>query len=297
MQISMFFSTKKIILVKRTTLKLVCLVVLLLTFLWFLKSFQEERISTHIKIEGLRDVQISSTEYPYFSYFLDKPYSTIFKEKLLFYKTTSPIIDMPHYDYYTYMFLYEDEQQVIIYYSPALNKIYNKNHMLEPSSYLKEVLLDLTALYRQEIYNTYGALIVWEEVDEIFPMYATAKITDIYTGGSFYVQRREGSSHVDAQPLTAEDTAIMKKIYDGQWSWERKGIIVEVRGYRIAASMNGMPHGSGKIDDNNFPGHFCIHFFGSTIHSDGMDIRHHREILKAAGKIPLKQGDRDLSGH
>jgi hypothetical protein len=117
-------------------------------------------------------------------------------------------------------------------------------------------------------------------------MYATARIIDIYTGASFYVQRREGSCHVDAQPLTAEDTAIMKKIYGGQWSWKRRGIIVEVRGSRIAASMHGMPHGGGKITDNNFPGHFCIHFLGSLIHGGGMDILHHREILKAAGKLP-----------
>ncbi|MDW7651461.1 MAG: hypothetical protein SCK29_10240 [Bacillota bacterium] len=161
-----------------------------------------------------------------------------------------------------------------------------KNKLVEPSSELKEVLLDLAASYRQHIEKTYGSLLVWDEVDKIFPMYATAKIRDIYTGASFNVQRREGSSHVDAQPLTAEDTAVMKKIYGSRWSWERKGVIVEVRGHRIAASMHGMPHGSGKIDDNNFPGHFCIHFLGSTIHSGGMDIQHHREILKAAGKLP-----------
>ena len=149
------------------------------------------------------------------------------------------------------------------------------------------MLLYLTASYRQQINKTYGTLLVWEEVDKIFPMFTNAKITDIYTGTSFNVQRREGSSHVDVQPLTAEDTAVMKKIYGGRWSWERKGIIVEAGGCRIAASMNGMPHGSGKIDDNNFFGHFCIHFLGSTIHSGGMDTRHHREILKAAGKLPI----------
>ncbi len=290
MQISTLFSTKKIILIRRSTFKLVCLGILLTAILWLLKSFYEEPSRTYIRIEGLRDIQISSTEYPYFSFSIHKP-STIFKEKPLFYKTASPITDFPPYDHYTFTFLYEDQQQISLHYSPTLNKVYNNYHFLEPSFYLKEGLLNLTASYRQEIDNTYGALLVWEEADKIFPKYATAKITDIYTGASFNVQRREGSNHVDAQPLTTEDTAIMKKIYGGQWSWERKGIIVEVRGSRIAASMNGMPHGSGKIDDNNFPGHFCIHFLGSTIHSGGMDIQHHREILKAAGKLPIEMTD------
>ncbi len=287
MQTNPFFPRKKIIFIRESTCKLVCLGILLIASLWPLKSFQKEVVRTYIRIEGLQDIRISSTEYPYFSYLAEKPYSPIFKEKALFYKTASPITDIPPYDHYTFTFLYEGQQQIQLHYSPTLNEAYNNDHLLEPSSNLKEVLLDLTASYRQEIHKTYGALLVWEEVDKIFPMYATAKITDIYTGNSFNVQRREGSTHVDAQPLTAEDTAIMKKIYGGQWSWERKGIIVEVRGYRISASMNGMPHGSGKIQDNNFPGHFCIHFLGSTIHSGGMDIQHHREILKAAGKLPL----------
>jgi len=287
MQISSLFSTKKIILIRKSTCKLLCLGILLTAFLWLIISFYKEPAGIYIRIEGLRDIRISSTEYPYFFYLVDKPHSTILKEKPLFYKTASPITDMPPYDHYAFTFLYEDQQQILLYYSPTLNEVYNmKYHLVEPSSDLKEVLLDLTASYRQEICKTYGALLVWEEVDKIFPMYATAKITDIYTGASFNVQRREGISHVDAQPLTAEDTAIMKKIYGGRWSWERKGIIVEIQGYRIAASMHGMPHGSGKIDDNNFPGHFCIHFLGSSIHSGSMDIRHHREILKAAGKLP-----------
>lgn len=266
-----------------------CFGILLTAFLWHLNNLYKESTGTYIDIKGLQDIGVSSTEYPYFSYFVDDPHHSIFKEKRLFYKTALPITDLPPYGHYTFAFSYENQQQILLHYSPTLNMVYNKYHFFDTSSNLKEVLLDLTASYRQEICNTYGALLVWEEVDKIFPMYATAKITDIYTHASFNVQRREGSSHVDAQPLTAEDTAIMKKIYGGQWSWERKGIVVEVRGYRIAASMNGMPHGSGKIDDNDFPGHFCIHFLGSTIHSGGMDIEHHREILKAAGKLPMDE--------
>ena len=262
--------------------------ILLAAFLWLFRSFYTQRAGTSITIEGLQDIQISSTEYPYFLYRMHEPQSPIFTDKKLLFKTTSPLIDKPPYDHYTFKFLHEDQQQILLHYSPSLNEVYDmNNNLLEPSSDLKEVLLDLAALYRQEIYKTYGALLVWEEADKIFSMNATARITDIYTGASFNVQRKEGVSHVDAQPLTADDTAIMKKIYGNQWSWDRKGIIVEVGDYRIAASMHGMPHGAGIIDDNNFPGHFCIHFLGSTIHGGGMDIRHHRETLKAAGKLPL----------
>lgn len=285
MKITDLFSLK-IILIRRRTCKLLCLGILIAALFWLLKNVNNEPAGTYTRLNGFREVRISSTDYPYSSYLIDKTRAAI--KKPLFYETASPITAMPLYDRYTFTFLYENRQQILLHYSPTSNEIYNKDfYLINPSSDLKEVVLDLTALYRQEIHKTYGALLVWEEADKIFPMYATARITDIYTGASFYVQRREGSSHVDAQPLTAEDTEIMKQIYRGRWSWERKGIIVEVGGCRIAASMHGMPHGSGKIDDNNFPGHFCIHFLGSIIHGGGMDIRHHREILKAAGKLPL----------
>jgi hypothetical protein len=288
MKASTLFSTKKIILVRRSTCKLLCLGIFLIAILWLAKSVYKERDGTYIRLEGLQNIRISSTEYPYFSFLVDKPHTVIVKEKSLFYQTATRISEMPPYEFYTFTFVYVDQQQIHFHYSPDVNEVYSiKYQLVEPSSDLKEALLDLIASYRQEIHKTYGALLVWEEADKAFPMFATAKITDIYTGASFNVQRREGSKHVDAQPLTAEDTAIMKKIYGGRWSWDRLGIIVDVGGYRMAASMHGMPHGGGKITDNNFPGHFCIHFLGSTIHGGGMDTRHHVEILKAAGKLPL----------
>jgi len=75
----------------------------------------------------------------------------------------------------------------------------------------------------------------------------------------------------------------MKKIYGGKWSWARRAIVVEVDGYRIAASMNGMPHGGQAISGNNFDGQFCIHFLNSRTHgSDRVDPDHQAAIKKAA---------------
>ena len=96
--------------------------------------------------------------------------------------------------------------------------------------------------------------------------------------------RRAGTEHADVQPLTKEDTEIMKTIYQGKWSWQRKAIIVELEdGRRLAASMHGMPHGAGAIRGNNFNGHFCIHFLGSTTHgSKKPNTAHQIMVWKAA---------------
>lgn len=128
-------------------------------------------------------------------------------------------------------------------------------------------------------------MIPWNEVNQLIPKYSKFIVKDVLTGKEFRVQRRAGSRHADVQPLTNEDTKIMKEIYQGKWSWKRRAIVVIHDKKKIAASMHGMPHGAGALQ-NNFPGHFCIHFYGSTTHRRNfMDLSHKLMILKAAGKL------------
>lgn len=128
-------------------------------------------------------------------------------------------------------------------------------------------------------------MLAWEKVNGILPKYSKFTVLDVETGKKFKVQRRAGSHHADVQPLNAEETKIMKSIYGGKWSWKRRAIIVINGNQWIAASMHGMPHGGGALK-NNFPGHFCIHFYGSTTHrTNFMDLSHKLMILKAAGKL------------
>ncbi|MFD1735541.1 hypothetical protein ACFSCX_03100 [Bacillus salitolerans] len=125
----------------------------------------------------------------------------------------------------------------------------------------------------------------WSFVNTLLPKFSTFTIIDWETGKSFQVQRRAGRNHTDVQPLTSKDTKIMKSLYNGKWSWKRRAILVQTKDYLIAASMHGMPHGAGALQ-NNFPGHFCIHFNGSTTHrSKRMDFSHKLMILKAAGLV------------
>ncbi|WP_053363837.1 hypothetical protein [Bacillus sp. FJAT-27251] len=128
-------------------------------------------------------------------------------------------------------------------------------------------------------------LLQWEQVNEMIPRYSKFIVQDLETGLKFKVQRRAGSRHADVQPLTAQDTKIMKEIYGGKWSWKRRAIYVLAKKRKIAASMHGMPHGAGALK-NNFPGHFCIHFYGSTTHrTNAMDLSHKLMMLKAAGRL------------
>lgn len=142
-------------------------------------------------------------------------------------------------------------------------------------------------LAQPESNTIYGEFLTWEEARQYFNKYSSATVIDLDTGQQFNVQRRGGSNHADVQPLTAEDTATMKAIYNGKWSWKRRAVIVELEnGRKIAASMNGMPHGRGAIVGNNFNGHSCIHFRNSTTHgSRKVDLAHQMMVWKAANIV------------
>lgn len=129
-----------------------------------------------------------------------------------------------------------------------------------------------------------GDFLTWDEVKGSFPKNAEATVIEVDSQLSFRVQRREGSKHADVQPLTAADSAIMKKIYNGHWTWKRKAVVVKLdNGQMIAASMNGMPHGQGAISGNDFNGHFCIHFRNSKTHgSSKVDLAHQLMVWKSA---------------
>jgi len=124
----------------------------------------------------------------------------------------------------------------------------------------------------------------WTTASQIFAIGDIAVITDLDTGLTYRVKRTGGSKHADCQPLTSQDTAAMLKAYGGQWAWTRHAILVEIDGHVFAASQNGMPHGGDSIYDNNFAGHFCIHFLNSRTHgTDNLDPAHQSMVRKAAG--------------
>jgi len=125
-------------------------------------------------------------------------------------------------------------------------------------------------------------LLHWDIANKILKSRAT--IIDVATGLSFEVQRRGGHNHADIEPLTGADTAVLKRIYGGSWSWARRAVIVVVGGRRIAASINGQPHGGQAITGNGFSGHICLHFLGSRTHaSNSLDADHQRMVQAAVG--------------
>jgi LysM repeat protein len=125
----------------------------------------------------------------------------------------------------------------------------------------------------------------WTEAQYVFPIGKTARVRDFVTGKTFNIRRSIGANHADCEPLTASDATIMRNLWGGNYSWVTRAAIVEVDGRKIAASVTSMPHGVAYITNNNFGGHFDIHFLNSTRHSDGQIDPYHQEKVKIAAGI------------
>ena len=114
------------------------------------------------------------------------------------------------------------------------------------------------------------------------PKGASFTVKDVATGKTFTAKRWSGVNHLDAEPSSADDTKTVKEVFGGDWSWQRRSILVKYDGHVYAASMNGMPHGTATVDGNNFSGHFCIHFYNSRTHdTNRVDETHQNAVASA----------------
>ena len=116
------------------------------------------------------------------------------------------------------------------------------------------------------------------------PQWSSFVIKDVATGLTFSARRWSGYNHMDAEPLTKADAATLKKIAGGSYSWARRAILVKYNGQVYAASMNTMPHGEQSIRNNDYAGHFCVHFSGSKTHeTNRQDSSHQSAVRRATG--------------
>ena len=129
-------------------------------------------------------------------------------------------------------------------------------------------------------------------INELWPRGSNYKVFDVYTGVVWWAHRWAGSKHVDAEPLTAADTARLCKIYGVSTAeeiaskdlYQRRPMLVTIGTRTFACSLYGEPHNEegNTIKDNNFPGQLCIHFTNSRIHGSNKVDSGHQEAIEYA---------------
>ena len=129
-------------------------------------------------------------------------------------------------------------------------------------------------------------------IQELWPRGANFKVYDVYTGIVFWAHRWAGGLHIDAEPLTRQDTARICQIYGvsrasdikEKTHWQRRPCLVTIGTRTFACSMYGVPHNpdGDTIADNDYVGQFCLHFTNSKIHESKKVDTGHQEAIEYA---------------
>jgi hypothetical protein len=148
----------------------------------------------------------------------------------------------------------------------------------------------------------YGEIIKNDDIDQFLSSGDTISITDLASGKAMTVQTLGMDHyHADVAPIDTSGTDLIRDIYnfrdefipwcDGDdWIlWKPNAVTVQISSdpqkRKIAAAMVGCPHDvDGGITNNNFPGHFCLHFFESMQHGkETPDCSFQKMVQKAGG--------------
>ena len=135
-------------------------------------------------------------------------------------------------------------------------------------------------------------------INELWARGSNYKVYDVRTGIVWWAHRWAGGLHVDAEPLTAADTARLCRCYGVSNSteiasrnlYQRRPLLVTIGTRTFACSLYGVPHNypqGDTISTNDFKGQVCIHFTNSKTHdSRKVDSGHEAAIQYAWENAP-----------
>ena len=130
-------------------------------------------------------------------------------------------------------------------------------------------------------------------INELWARGDNYKVYDVKTGIVWWAHRWAGGYHVDAEPLTAADTARLCKSYGVTTAqeiadknlWQRRPLLVTIGTRTFACSLYGVPHNypeGDTISTNDFKGQLCIHFTNSRTHTGSSVDKYHTEAIQYA---------------
>lgn len=130
-----------------------------------------------------------------------------------------------------------------------------------------------------------GELTEWSTVKEMLTVGSSYTVTDYNTGVSFSVVYTGGEGHAEVECKSAADTEIYREAFGGEYNYSKRPVIVTIGTSKVAASLQGQPHGEDTIASNDMNGHACLYFSSSYSHVASLpDVEHQAQVYKAAGR-------------
>ena len=130
----------------------------------------------------------------------------------------------------------------------------------------------------------------YEKVKSVARSYPYATVYDFATGISWQVHIFSLGAHADYEPVTANDTARMEKVFNGN-TWNPRAVwVIFSDGSIYIGSTHSMPHEVQHVRDNNFNGHSCLHFprTQEQVTSIGPYATKHQETIDAGWAVTQK---------
>lgn len=101
----------------------------------------------------------------------------------------------------------------------------------------------------------------YTKIKAVAKQYPYVTVYDYATGISWQIHIFSVGAHADFEPVTANDTARMRRAFGGETTWTPKPVwAVFSNGQVYMASVHDTPHGVNHTTDNDFDGHACLHF-------------------------------------
>ena len=123
----------------------------------------------------------------------------------------------------------------------------------------------------------------YDTIKAVARKYPYATVYDFATGISWQVHIFSIGAHADYEPVTANDTAKLEKVFGGN-TWNPRAVwVVFSNGSVYLGSTHSMPHEVQHNKDNNFAGHSCLHFprTQEQVTAIGPYATKHQEIIDA----------------
>ncbi len=130
-----------------------------------------------------------------------------------------------------------------------------------------------------------GELVPWSEVHKLLTVGQTYTITDYNSVTTFSMIYVSGKNHAEMECPDAINSGIYKGLFGDEYNFSKRSVLITVGSRRIAASLQGWPHGEDSIAENGMDGHACLFFEGSLSDVGALPDAEHMELVqKAAGK-------------
>ncbi len=150
-------------------------------------------------------------------------------------------------------------------------------------------------------------LLDYKEALELFEEELSVTLIDVLTNTEIEVRRVKGghTTLANVEPKTALETEKLLSLIGGEWTTERRSVVIKIDNQFIAASLSTFPHsgredqlfgevvdnrsgdtGSGinlnSISDNNMNGVIDVYFYNSITSLNLIDEEHQEKVIEAA---------------